>query len=134
MAKAGVIILLSLLLLVITVSTFTVVEGLGGRTPINDVKNNKEVQELGRFSVEEYNRRRQGRLRHNGGGSSSSSSTAALVFSQVVEAEKQVVSGIKYYLKIKAMQGGLTKTFESVVLVKPWAKSKDLLNFSPSKQ
>ncbi|KAL4273706.1 hypothetical protein GQ457_13G028770 [Hibiscus cannabinus] len=126
MAKAGVIILLSLLLLVITVSSFTVVEALGGRTPINDVKNNKEVQELGRFSVEEYN----GRLRHNGGGSS----TAALVFSQVVEAEKQVVSGIKYYLKIKAMQGGLTKTFESVVLVKPWVKSKDLLNFSPSTQ
>ncbi|KAK8703610.1 hypothetical protein V6N13_047260 [Hibiscus sabdariffa] len=129
MAKAGVIIFLSLLL-VMTVSSFTVVEALGGRTPINDVKNNKEVQELGRFSVEEYNRRRQGRLRHNGGGSS----TAALVFSQVVEAEKQVVSGIKYFLKIKAMQGGLTKTFESVVLVKPWVKSKDLLNFSPSTQ
>ncbi|GMI64367.1 hypothetical protein HRI_000106000 [Hibiscus trionum] len=127
MAKAGVIILLSLLLL-ITVSSFTVVEALGGRTPINDVKNNKEVQELGRFSVEEYNRRRQGRLRHNGGG------TVALVFSQVVEAEKQVVSGIKYFLKINAMQGGLTKTFESVVLVKPWVKSKDLLNFSPSTQ
>ncbi|KAE8714513.1 Tetratricopeptide repeat (TPR)-like superfamily protein isoform 1 [Hibiscus syriacus] len=132
MAKVGVIILLSSLLVVTTASSFTVVEGLGCRTPINDVKNNKEIQELGRFSVEEYNRRRQGRLRHNGGGSSSS--TAALVFSQVVEAEKQVVSGIKYYLKINAMQGGLSKTFESVGLVKPWVKSKDLLNFSPSKQ
>ncbi|TYI91840.1 hypothetical protein E1A91_D02G023100v1 [Gossypium mustelinum] len=123
MAKAEVVIVLSLLLVI------TVVDGLGGRMRINDVKNNKEVQELGRFSVEEYNRRSQGRLRFslaNGGPST------ALVFSQVVGAEKQVVAGIKYYLKIKAMQGGVTKTFESVVLVKPWVQSKDLLNFSPS--
>ncbi|KAK8307968.1 hypothetical protein V6Z12_D02G023100 [Gossypium hirsutum] len=96
MAKAEVVIVLSLLLVI------TVVDGLGGRMRINDVKNNKEVQELGRFSVEEYNRRSQGRLRFslaNGGPST------ALVFSQVVGAEKQVVAGIKYYLKIKAMQG-----------------------------
>ncbi|EOY05085.1 Cystatin domain - like 3 [Theobroma cacao] len=125
MAKAEVIILLSLLS-VITLS-FTAVNGygtlVGGKTEINDVKTNKEVQELGRFSVEEFNRSRGG-LRSNGG--------TELVFSQVVEAQKQVVSGIKYYLKIEAMQSGLTRTFESVVVVKPWEDSKELLNFSPS--
>ncbi|KAK6266116.1 hypothetical protein QUC31_016953 [Theobroma cacao] len=125
MAKAEVIILLSLLS-VITLS-FRAVNGygtlVGGKTEINDVKTNKEVQELGRFSVEEFNRSRGG-LRSNGG--------TELVFSQVVEAQKQVVSGIKYYLKIEAMQSGLTRTFESVVVVKPWEDSKELLNFSPS--
>ncbi|XVF65387.1 hypothetical protein PTKIN_Ptkin09bG0244500 [Pterospermum kingtungense] len=129
MAKTE-LILLSLLV-VLTVSA-TVVNGygtmVGGKTEIKDVKSNKEVQGLGRFSVEEYNRS-QGRLRSNGGGR-----RGMLVFSQVVEAQKQVVSGIKYYLKIEAMQNGLTRTFESVVVVKPWLKSKQLLNFSPSTQ
>ncbi|XVE81212.1 hypothetical protein DITRI_Ditri15bG0044600 [Diplodiscus trichospermus] len=116
------------LLLVVTMS-ITVVNGygrmVGGRTQISDVKTNKEVQELGRFSVEEYNRRN-GRFGGKGG--------RELVFSEVVEAERQVVSGIKYYLKIEASQNGLTRTFESVVVVKPWLRSKELLNFSPSTQ
>ncbi|XWS13314.1 hypothetical protein CRYUN_Cryun36dG0026900 [Craigia yunnanensis] len=126
MAKTELIILS--LLFVITLS-FTVVNGygtmVGGKTQISDVKTNKEVQELGRFSVDEYNRSH-GRFRSNGG--------TELIFYQVVEAQKQVVSGIKYYLKIDAMQNGLTRTFESVVVVKPWLHSKELLNFSPSTQ
>ncbi|XP_022722508.1 cysteine proteinase inhibitor B-like [Durio zibethinus] len=116
------------LLFVITLS-FTLVNGygtvVGGKTKISDVKKNKEVQKLGRFSVEEYNRM-QGRLRSNRG--------TELVFSQVVEAKKQVVSGIKYYLKIEAMQNGLSRTFESVVVVKPWVHSRELLSFSPYSQ
>ena len=126
MAKTEVIILS--LLFVIALS-FTVVNGygtmVGGKTQINDVKTNKEVQELGRFAVEEYNRS-QGRFRSNGG--------TELVFSQVVDAQKRVVSGIKYHLKIEASQNGLTKTFESVVVVKPWAESKEMIKFSPSTQ
>ncbi|XP_022761814.1 cysteine proteinase inhibitor B-like [Durio zibethinus] len=116
------------LLFVITVS-FRLVNGygtiVGGKTQVNDVKNNKEVQELGKFSVEEYNRS-QGDFRSNGG--------TELVFSQVVEAQKQVASGFKYYLKIEAMQNGANKTFESVVVVKPWVQSKELINFSPPTQ
>ncbi|KAK2966297.1 hypothetical protein RJ640_018108 [Escallonia rubra] len=49
---------------------------------------NREIQELGRYSVKEYNRKR------NGG--------YALKFTEVVEAETQVVSCIKYYLMISA--------------------------------
>lgn len=50
----------------------------------------------------------------------------------MVAAETQVVSGIKYYLKIEATQHGETKVFESVVVVKPWLQSKKLLAFTPS--
>ncbi|KAE8022909.1 hypothetical protein FH972_008670 [Carpinus fangiana] len=97
---------------------------VGGRTEVKDVKTNEEVQELGRFSVHEYNRS----LRHRGNGDG----CRELTFVEVVEAQTQVVSGIKYYLKISATQNGVTKIFESVVVVKPWVHSKELLNFGPS--
>ncbi|PON33441.1 Cystatin [Parasponia andersonii] len=103
---------------------------VGGRTAIKDVKTNKEVQELGRFSVEEYNRSqiRRGRRPGNDAGAGD------LRFSQVVEAEKQVVSGIKYYLKVLAVaKTGERRIFDSVVVVKPWLHdSKELLGFTPS--
>jgi cystatin-C len=97
---------------------------VGGRTEVKDVKTNEKVQELGRFSVHEYNRS----LRHRGNGDD----CRELTFVEVVEAQSQVVSGIKYYLKISATQNGVTKIFESVVVVKPWVHSKQLLNFGPS--
>ncbi|KAF5752650.1 Cystatin [Tripterygium wilfordii] len=99
---------------------------VGGKSEVSDVKTNKEVQSLGRFSVEEYNRLQQQEEEKNGGGS------RKLIFTEVVEAQRQVVSGIKYYLKVLAMQNGETKVFESVVVVKPWLHSKELLHFAPS--
>ncbi|XP_059630343.1 cysteine proteinase inhibitor B-like [Cornus florida] len=109
----------------------TPVRGLRGlvgvRTKIEDVKGNREVQELGRYSVKEYNRSRR---RSNGGGED-------LRFMEVVEAERQVVSGIKYYLKVAAaadarQSGGAPRTFDAVVVVKPWVQSKKLIDFAPS--
>ncbi|KAA0057620.1 cysteine proteinase inhibitor B [Cucumis melo var. makuwa] len=85
---------------------------------IKDVKRNEEVQRLGRFSVEEYNRRM------GGGGE--------VKFTAVVAADRQVVSGTKYYLRILGIQNGERKIFDSVVIVKPWIGSKRLLDFSPS--
>lgn len=101
---------------------------VGGRTQVKNVKANKEVQDLGRYCVQEYNRQLQQKA--NG----SSSAAKLLVFSQVVEAETQVVSGIKYYLKISAATraGEAPKNFEAVVVVKPWLHSKEMLNFAPS--
>ncbi|XP_061994899.1 cysteine proteinase inhibitor B [Rosa rugosa] len=97
---------------------------VGGRRPVEDVKTNKEVQELGRFSVEEYNRMQRKSLRSNGGGE--------LQFREVVEAQTQVVSGIKYYLKVSTVRnGGAPLLFDSQVVVKPWLRSKRLLNFAP---
>ncbi|WCJ26347.1 Cysteine proteinase inhibitor 2 [Euphorbia peplus] len=94
---------------------------VGGRTKISDVKTNNEVQELGKFCVEEFNK-----LSSSGGG------PEGLKFSEVVEAETQIVSGVKYYMKIEANNGSLVKVFDSVVLVKPWLHSRHLVAFNPS--
>ena len=123
------------LILLVFVITVTPAVGLGGggrgipggKTEIKDVKTNKEVQELGRYSVEEY-KRMQGKQQHGDG----KRGMVDLTFSEVVEGQKQVVAGIKYYLKINASQKGVPKMFDSVVVVKPWAHSKQLLDFSPS--
>ncbi|OIW19156.1 hypothetical protein TanjilG_21012 [Lupinus angustifolius] len=96
---------------------------VGGRKEVANVQSNEEVQELGRFSVEEYNRSLKLRAAEE-----------EVKFMEVVEAEEQVVSGIKYYLKILTLQNGASRMFESVVVVKPWLKSKQLLNFAPSSQ
>ncbi|XP_044485338.1 cysteine proteinase inhibitor B [Mangifera indica] len=120
MAKPRTLIFVVVLLFII--ASVKAYEGfVGGKTEVKNVKSNKEVQDLGRFSVEEFNR--QG---INGFGD--------LVFSEVIEAQKQVVSGFKYYLKIEATtRKGDTKVFDSVVVIKPWLHSKELLNFAPSK-
>ncbi|KAK6781322.1 hypothetical protein RDI58_023506 [Solanum bulbocastanum] len=100
---------------------------LGGRTQIKDVKTNQEIQDLGKYCVEEHNRN----LRKQNGALSS-----LLSFSQVVEAEKQVVSGVKYYLKISAIvkSSSSQKLFDAVVVVKSWEtkKKRELLTFFPS--
>ncbi|GFQ03820.1 cysteine proteinase inhibitor 5 [Phtheirospermum japonicum] len=91
---------------------------VGGRTQVKNVEGNREVQELGRYCVQEYNRQQQ--------------QNRLLVFSRVVEAQTQIVSGIKYYLNISARAGGEPQSFEAVAVVKPWLHSKQLLNFGPS--
>ncbi|KAI3496926.1 hypothetical protein L1887_39304 [Cichorium endivia] len=92
---------------------------------VTNVKSNKELQELGRYSVEEYNRLQQ---------ISSGKNDGDLKFSEMVEAEKQVVSGMKYYLKIEAFSRTSEdpKVFEVVVVVKLWLHSKQLQSFAPS--
>ncbi|KAK7280847.1 hypothetical protein RIF29_08376 [Crotalaria pallida] len=99
---------------------------VGGKEDISDVKTNMQVQELGRFAVEEYNKGLTMLPRNDGGGDEK------LKFGEVVEAQHQVVSGMKYYLKISATQNGVSRNFTSVVVVKPWLHSKKLLNFGPS--
>ncbi|KAE8698057.1 Tetratricopeptide repeat (TPR)-like superfamily protein isoform 1 [Hibiscus syriacus] len=113
------------------VTIFTAVNGygtiVGGKTPISDVSSNKGVQELGRFAVAEYNKSQL--QKGNGGGNQ-------LEFSQVVEAGQQIVSGIKYFLKIEATENGEKKTFDAVVLIKPWSQPEErqMLSFSASNQ
>ncbi|XP_050879359.1 cysteine proteinase inhibitor B [Lathyrus oleraceus] len=94
---------------------------VGAKTEITDVRTNMEVQELGKFAVEEYNYKKS-----NGGGE-------ALKFVEVVEAKKQVVSGMKYYLNISAVDhNGVRRMFTSVVVVKPWIQYKKVLHFGDS--
>ncbi|XP_023513886.1 cysteine proteinase inhibitor B [Cucurbita pepo subsp. pepo] len=94
---------------------------IGGRRRIKDVRSNEEVQGLGRFSVEEYNRR----SRRSGSGE--------VKFLAVLAAERQVVAGTKYYLRILGSENGRKRIFESVVVVKPWLRSKQLIDFSASR-
>lgn len=99
---------------------------VGGRTPINDVKTNRKIQELGKYCVEEYNhslRKYNQTMQDN--------NIEFLDFVEVVEAETQVVSGIKYYLKISAFTLGIVKIFDAQLVVKPWEKKKELVHFSP---
>ncbi|KAJ0510861.1 putative Cystatin domain-containing protein [Helianthus annuus] len=110
--------------IVIVISCFVANGMLGARTKVDHVKTNKMIQEIGRYSVEEYNRLPRSTTANGEGG---------LRFSRVVEAEQQVVSGMKYYMKIEALtKSGDPKVFESVVVVKPWLRSKQLVKFGPS--
>ena len=98
---------------------------VGARTEVRDVESDGEVQELGRFSVAEYNRQ----LRGDGGG--------RLEFGRVVAAQRQVVSGLKYYLRVAAVEEGAQnaggeRAFDAVVVVKPWLESRTLLTFAPA--
>lgn len=127
MAKTRVIIVFSLLFVIALMSSFTVVNGfgtmVGEKMKIKSVNINKEVQELGKFAVHEYNRN-QRRSKSNRG--------TKLVFSQVLEAQTQVVSRIMYELKIETTQNGLPKTYDAVVMKKPWdPSSKKLISFTP---
>ncbi|CAI8618540.1 unnamed protein product [Vicia faba] len=99
---------------------------VGGKTEIANVRTNEEVQELGRFAVEEFNR--SVKVRKEG--------EEELRFVEVVEAQQQVVAGIKYYMKIWVTQvkNEDHQMFDSVVLVKPWLSYKHLLHFAPSSQ
>nr|CAG29029.1 TPA: putative cystatin [Zea mays] len=101
---------------------------VGARTEVPDVEGDGEVQELGRFSVAEYNRQ----LREGGGGG------GRLEFGRVVAAQRQVVSGLKYYLRVVAVEegggagNGGERVFDAVVVVKPWLDSRTLLTFAPA--
>ncbi|XP_078155574.1 PHYTOCYSTATIN 2 [Carex rostrata] len=104
---------------------------VGGRTVIPHVESNKEVQSLGRFSVAQYNNR----LRSSNATATLHHHAKPLTFSRVVKAEQQIVSGVKYYLKVVAKEGKYSSTeklFDAVVVVKAWLKSKELLSFTPS--
>ncbi|KAL6575975.1 hypothetical protein OROHE_000446 [Orobanche hederae] len=124
--------LLLLLLIAVFLLMSSIVSGyrgrmVGGRTEVRDVKSDKEVQELGRFCVKEFNKQQQ---HHHGG--CSNGVGPLLVFSEVVSAQKQVVSGIKYYLKIEATnRNGETVVCDSVVVVKAWLHEKELVTFEP---
>ncbi|KAK5804846.1 hypothetical protein PVK06_032497 [Gossypium arboreum] len=118
---------LSFLAITLLVIVFTPVNGyrniMGGRTPVEDVENDKAMQALGRFAVEEHNKNQE-----NDGDTSDQ-----IKFSQVVGAEKQIVSGIKYFLTVEGIENGKSRMFDSIVLIKPWSKSEDkqLISFSP---
>ncbi|OAY65069.1 Cysteine proteinase inhibitor 10 [Ananas comosus] len=121
-APLPLLLLLLAALLLLTAAVHAVDEPkVGGLTKIKHVGSNKEVQELGRFSVGEYNDRLRGR------------DANPLAFVKVVEAQQQVVEGMQYYLKIAvAAPDGSHKIYNAVVWDRPWLKSRQVMSFTPS--
>ncbi|KZV34841.1 cysteine protein inhibitor B [Dorcoceras hygrometricum] len=109
-----------LLLLPPLLSAVAVGALVGGRTQVKDVESNKEIQELGEFCVKQYNLQLQEKGSRTG--------MQPLEFNKVVEAQTQVVSGIKYYLKISASG----EIYDAEVVVRQWAHAKEMLTFAPS--
>ncbi|ESW25803.1 hypothetical protein PHAVU_003G066500 [Phaseolus vulgaris] len=97
-------------------------ELVGEKTKIANVKMNKEVQDVGRFAVEDSNRIMK----------EMASAKPELTFVEVLEAQKQVVSGTKYYLKILVNENGGRNsiTYNSVVVVKGSSKELQILTVS----
>ncbi|CAM0905066.1 unnamed protein product [Alopecurus aequalis] len=107
----------------------------GGRTTIKDARTNKEVKSLGQFAVAEHNRR----LSQGGQAGNGDPVKVQLEFTGVAAAQKQVVSGVAYYLKVIARDrsagaGSGNRPFDAVVVVKAWLKSNpnELVSFMPS--
>ncbi|KAJ3678311.1 hypothetical protein LUZ60_002114 [Juncus effusus] len=111
-----------------SVGTISPGRKVGGRSQVQNVESDKKVQELGRFCVEEHNHHN----RNNG---------ELLSFSKVVEAQRQVVSGLKYYLRIattvaRESSNGVERAervFDAEVVEKPWLGSRTLVSFVPTK-
>ncbi|CAN1837881.1 Cysteine proteinase inhibitor 4 [Linum perenne] len=105
---------------------------VGARREVEDVKSNWEIQELGRFSVSEFNTKVIKDV-----AVANQHDHLLLSFKEVSEAQTQVVSGIKYYLKIiasKSNQKQQPQLYEAAVVVKPWLnhRSLTLIHFRPS--
>ncbi|KAJ6849449.1 putative cysteine proteinase inhibitor 4 [Iris pallida] len=101
---------------------------VGGRTEIKDAATDEKVRSLGRFAVEEHNR-----SLFLGGRREGTPSSLRLSFDGVVAAQEQVVSGTEYFLRVAARdRAGVARTYDAVVLVKPWLNSQKLLSFALS--
>ncbi|WOL17621.1 hypothetical protein Cni_G26414 [Canna indica] len=88
----------------------------GGWATVQDLKD-PHILEIAKFAVSEYNQRNK----------------TNLTLSQLVAAQKQVVDGTKYRLKlqVKDNSGGSPATCAAVVLEKPWQNDyKELVSFA----
>jgi hypothetical protein len=106
----------------------------GGRTTIKNADKDKLVLSLCRFAVAEHNRG----LSKGGAAGNGDPVKVRLAFTGVLAAQRQVVSGVAYYLKVLAREPGAgvggDRPFDAVVVVKAWVKpkSKKLVSFMPS--
>ncbi|KAL9992313.1 putative Cystatin domain-containing protein [Helianthus debilis subsp. tardiflorus] len=87
----------------------------GGITEVKDFANSLVIDDLARFAVDEYNRKQ----------------NTLLEFRKVVNAKEQIVAGTLYYITLEATDGGVKKTYEAKVWVKPWENFKELQEFKP---
>lgn len=88
---------------------------LGGISEVQPEQNSAEIEDLGRFAVEEHNKKE----------------NALLHFSRVVKAKQQVVSGILHHITLEVIEEGQKKLYEAKVWVQSWLNSKKLHEFNP---
>ncbi|XP_052117105.1 cysteine proteinase inhibitor-like [Arachis duranensis] len=86
---------------------------LGGISTVEGSQNSATTESLGRFAVEEHNKKE----------------NTVLEFIKVVNAREQVVSGTLYYITLEAMDAEKEKLYEAKVWVKPWLNFKELQEF-----
>lgn len=77
------------------------------------VQNSADSDDLGRFAVDEHNKKQ----------------NALLEFAKVVKAQEQLVAGTLHHLTIEAIEAGKKKLYEAKVWVKPWIDFKELQEF-----
>ncbi|XP_026663842.1 protein GAMETE EXPRESSED 3 isoform X1 [Phoenix dactylifera] len=86
---------------------------LGGMRDSQGNQNSIEIEELGRFAVQEHNKKE----------------NALLEFVRVVKAKEQVVAGALHHLTLEVMEAGKKKLYEVKVWVKPRLNFKELQEF-----
>ncbi|KAI4305885.1 hypothetical protein L6164_029218 [Bauhinia variegata] len=86
---------------------------VGGISDVPGNQNSAEIDDLARFSVDEYNKKE----------------NALLQFEKVINAKQQVVAGTVYYLTIEVTDGGKKKIYEAKIWVKPWLNFKEVQEF-----
>ncbi|KAJ0240253.1 Cysteine proteinase inhibitor 2 [Hirschfeldia incana] len=106
---------------------------LGGKSDVGNVGINMEIQELGRYCVKQFNLKEMSEQSNAASIARPDTNVLSpLKFKRVVSAQKQVVAGTKYYLRIEVIQpDGTSRMFDSVIVIQPWLFSKKLLEFTP---
>nr|CAB3476848.1 unnamed protein product [Digitaria exilis] len=99
---------------------------LGGVKENPAAANSAESDGLGRFAVEEHNKRQASLYRR---APLPPFWNALLEFVRVVEAKEQVVAGTLHHLTLEAIEAGKKKVYEAKVWVKPWLDFKELQDF-----
>lgn len=89
---------------------------LGGVHESRGAENSVEIDELGRFAVDEHNKKK----------------NTLLEFARVVKAQEQTVAGKLHHLTVEVIDAGKKKLYEAKVYVKPWMNHKELQEFTHS--
>ncbi|KAL6988094.1 hypothetical protein U1Q18_013838 [Sarracenia purpurea var. burkii] len=95
---------------------FVRMKTLGGVHNCKGNQNSAEIESIGRFAVEEHNKKE----------------NAFLDFARVLVAKEQVVSGKMYHITLEAIDAGKRKIYDAKVWVKPWMNFKQLEEFRPT--
>ncbi|XP_058210217.1 cysteine proteinase inhibitor 12-like [Rhododendron vialii] len=86
---------------------------VGGVRDVAGMQNSAEIESIGRFAVDEHNKKE----------------NALLEFTRVVKAKEQVVAGMMYHLTLEAIDAGKREIYQAKVWVKPWLNFKQLKEF-----